>query len=229
MLRAATRSTLHEDVLKQLYEAIEKGTWPSGSKLPGEQILAEQFNVSRNCVREALKVLANRKIIVSRPGSGTYLTENSKKHLHSARMNTYIFDGINLKEIVETRCLIEGQIAYHAAEKGTDEDFCELELLLSNGEDLKIKYDLHLQFHTKLARISGKKLLTRLLESLQYEINIQRERYMEYHSEMVRNVMCNHSRIVKEIRSRDPLRARGAMIEHIQSVWTSMFNIPLDI
>ncbi len=229
MLKTATRSTLHEDVLSQLYEAIEKGTWPSGSKLPGEQLLAERFDVSRNSVREALKVLANRGIVLSKPGSGTYLTENSKSLLHSARMNTYIFDGINLKELIETRCLIEGQIAYYATERGTDEEFRELESLLCKAEDHKTKHDIHVQFHAKLAQISGRKLLERMLGSLQYEIDIQRERYMEYYSETLKNMMYNHSQIVREIKSRDPYRARKAMTEHIRSVWSSMFSIPLDI
>lgn len=229
MFKTATRSTLHQDVLNQLYEAFEKETWSPGAKLPGEQALAEKFDVSRNSVREALKVLANRGIVVSRPGSGTYLTENSKSLLHSAQMNTYIFEGINLKELIETRCLIEGQTAYHAAEKGTDEDFCALELLLVEGDDLKTKHNVHVQFHAKLAQISGRKLLERILGSLQYEIDIQRERYMEYYTETLNNMMYNHSHIIHEIKSRDPRRAQRAMIEHIRSVWSSIFTVTLDI
>jgi DNA-binding FadR family transcriptional regulator len=42
MITAATRSTLHENVLKQLCAAIESGQWEPGSRLPGELVASSQ-------------------------------------------------------------------------------------------------------------------------------------------------------------------------------------------
>lgn len=229
MLKTARRSTLHEDVLKQLYEAIEKGLWEPGSRLPGEQALAVQFRVSRNCIREAMKVLADRGMVFPRPGSGTFLSGDIGGLLHSPRMKPYFFYGINLKEIVETRCLIEGQIAYYAAERGTDEEIGELESLLCDAEDPDVQFEIHIQFHGKLAQIARHKLLERMLSSVQHEINVQRERYREYHGETLKDLLYNHSGIVRQIRGRNPEGARKAMIDHIKTVWVGMFHVPLDV
>lgn len=229
VIKTATRQTLHDDVLKQLYGAIENGLWEPGSKLPGEQILAHQFNVSRNCIREVMKVLANRGIVRAKSGSGTFLVENAKTLLYFARTNTYIFDDINLKELIETRCLLEGQVAYYAAKRGSDEDFLQLESLLYETDDLDTWHTMHIRFHEKLAEISRSKLLERILESMHNEISFQREQYKGFYTEALKNTMYNHSKLLRWLKARNPQEARKAMVEHITSVWSSIFDVPLDI
>ncbi len=230
MITAATRSTLHEDVLHQLYSAIEHGQWELGKKLPGEQLLAERFAVSRNCIREAMKVLANRGIVWTKPGSGTFLSENANILIYFARKESNFFGDIELKELIETRCLIEGQVAYYAAKRGSDEEFDELEGLLFETEDLNLCHEMHMKFHDKLAEIAKNKLLTQLLGSIHNEIAAQRERYREYHTAMLKNVMYSHDKLLQCLRKRKAKEARQAMVEHIVAAWSTLFNSsPLDI
>jgi len=229
MITAATRSTLHEDVLKQLYTAIENGLWEPGSRLPGELDLARQFSVSRNCIREVMKVLANRGIVKAKPGSGTFLSENAKALLYFAKSDKYIFDKINLKELIETRCLVEGQIAYYAAKRGSEEDFVRLESLLYETEDLDASHEMHVRFHEGLAEISGSRLLKRLLKSIQNEISVQREQYKELHTAGLKNLMYSHSELLHHLKAHDPKGARKAMVNHIVAVWSTIFGVPLDI
>ncbi|HCL79050.1 MAG TPA: hypothetical protein DIC53_03670 [Synergistaceae bacterium] len=230
MIKAASRLTLYEDVLNQLSDAIEKGMWAVGDRIPGEKELAQQFNVSRSCIREAVKVLSDRGIVVARPGSGTYLLRSTADPLHPERTKAYIFDGINLKEIIETRCLIEGQIAYYAAKRGREDEFEELEAFLHHRpraqDDM---YDVHIRFHGLLAKIARQEILGRMVESIQSEISVQRERYKAFYDKMLSNFICDHSEIVQSVRSRDGERAREAMMAHISSVWSGMFDVPLDI
>ena len=230
MITAATRSTLHEDILHQLYSAIENGLWALGEKLPGEQLLAERFSVSRNCIREAMKVLANRGIVWTKPGSGTFLSENANILVYFARKELNSLCEIELKELIETRCLIEGQVAYYAAKRGSDEEFDELESLLFETEDLNLCHEMHLKFHDKLAEIARNKLLMQLLNSIQNEIAAQRERYREYHTEMLKNVMYSHAKLLQCLKSRNAKEARQAMLDHIVAAWSALFNnSPLDI
>ena len=227
MLKTATRSTLHEDILAQLCDAIERGQWALGSQMPGEQSLALQFGVSRNCIREVMKVLANRCVVETRPGRGTYLAENAGALLHGARQREYIFKDVNFRELIEARCLIEGQIAYYAAERGTDGDFSELEALLASGAPDAAQ--AHIRFHARLAQIARHKLLERLLDSIRDEISIQREHYMKWRGRSVDDLMRNHLEILRCVRDRDARRARDAMVEHISSVWTELFSVPLHL
>ena len=47
--------SLYEQISDQIIHLIDINEWPIGSQLPNELLLAEEFGVSRNCVREALK------------------------------------------------------------------------------------------------------------------------------------------------------------------------------
>jgi len=55
---------------EQIVDAIHRGDFPVGSRLPSEFELAEQMGVSRPSIREALSALQAMAIIESRPGSG---------------------------------------------------------------------------------------------------------------------------------------------------------------
>ena len=57
---------MYKKIYDDLLEAIEKGIYPPGSKLPSEKELMEQYNVSRITSKKALEMLADRNIIVRR-------------------------------------------------------------------------------------------------------------------------------------------------------------------
>ena len=77
MFEPVTKRTLVENIIHNLLEMIAKGELRAGESLPSERELAASFNVSRASVREALKSLAFNNIVVIKPGSGTYLSENA--------------------------------------------------------------------------------------------------------------------------------------------------------
>lgn len=62
-------------VLATLTERIRNGVYPPRTRLPTESDLAAEFNVSRGTIRHALGTLAERDLIIRRPGDGTYVAE----------------------------------------------------------------------------------------------------------------------------------------------------------
>jgi GntR family transcriptional repressor for pyruvate dehydrogenase complex len=66
---------LVEDVQRQLEQALLDGRYVANSRLPSERVLAEQFGVSRNTVREATQRLVARGLLRSRPGAGVYVSD----------------------------------------------------------------------------------------------------------------------------------------------------------
>jgi GntR family transcriptional regulator len=60
--------------VRSLTEAIERGVYEPGSPLPSETDLAEQLEVSRATLREALRTLEDRQLIVRRHGRGTFVS-----------------------------------------------------------------------------------------------------------------------------------------------------------
>ena len=65
-----------EKIVTWIHEEVRSGRMVSGEKLPSEQELSEQFQVSRQTVRRALEELVKENIVESRRGSGSYICED---------------------------------------------------------------------------------------------------------------------------------------------------------
>ena len=70
-----------EKIVTWIQEEVRSGRKVSGEKLPSEQELSEQFQVSRQTVRRALEELVKENIVESRRGSGSYICEDVGKLL----------------------------------------------------------------------------------------------------------------------------------------------------
>lgn len=68
--RPPQRRRIHEDVAGQLRDAILDGRFRAGQKLPPERELAEEFQVNRTSIREAIKVLEGLGLVAVRQGDG---------------------------------------------------------------------------------------------------------------------------------------------------------------
>ncbi|HVN87356.1 MAG TPA: GntR family transcriptional regulator [Candidatus Binatia bacterium] len=68
--RPPQRRRIHEDVFEQLRDAILDGRFRAGHKLPPERELADQFQINRTSVREAIKRLEALGLVTVRQGDG---------------------------------------------------------------------------------------------------------------------------------------------------------------
>lgn len=66
---------MYRQIAEDLREQIESGRLAAGSQLPTELELREQYNASRNTVRDAIKWLINLDLVETRPGQGRFVTE----------------------------------------------------------------------------------------------------------------------------------------------------------
>ena len=64
---------MYRDIADQLRQRIESGEFASGSQLPTEQDLQEQYSASRNTIREAIKQLITLGLVETKPGQGTFV------------------------------------------------------------------------------------------------------------------------------------------------------------
>ena len=113
----------------QIEQRILTGELRSGDRLPTERELAEQFQVSRTAVREALKILAQKGLVDMRPGRGTKVIDGANEALsHSLglvmKLKLGEVGGSNM--LVEVREMLEVEIAALAAARATDTDVAAL-------------------------------------------------------------------------------------------------------
>ena len=67
--------TISDKIARQIEDNILNGGLHAGEKLPSERALAEQFDVSRPSIREAINKLQARGIIAKTHGGGSYICE----------------------------------------------------------------------------------------------------------------------------------------------------------
>ena len=66
---------MYRQIAEDLRSKIEAGELPRGTQLPTEIELRDQYNASRNTVRDAIKWLITRGLVETRPGQGTFVVE----------------------------------------------------------------------------------------------------------------------------------------------------------
>lgn len=71
------REVKYSVLARAIREQIAAGTYKMGDRLPSENELSEEFNFSRQTVRQALGILEREGYLVRRRGSGTYVAKES--------------------------------------------------------------------------------------------------------------------------------------------------------
>ena len=76
---------MYRQIAEDLREKIESGAVPRGSQLPTELELREQYDASRNTIRDAIKLLISRGMVETRPGQGTFVVEKIDPFITTSR------------------------------------------------------------------------------------------------------------------------------------------------
>jgi GntR family transcriptional repressor for pyruvate dehydrogenase complex len=125
------RMRVADQILKALRERIVSGELPTGSKLPTERELAEQYRVSGPTVREAIRGLSAMGLVDVRHGSGAYVTA-SVQSIVAATLGTVIhLEGLGATAPLTVGRALDEQAASLAAEFATRDDCARMRASLS--------------------------------------------------------------------------------------------------
>ncbi|WP_420035639.1 FadR/GntR family transcriptional regulator [Streptomyces sp. cg28] len=118
-------SPLVEQAAERLRAQIADGTWPVGTRLPGETTLAKDLGVGRSTIREALRALAGAGMVRPRQGAGVFVTATRPVEDFPARLRRAA-----VADVYEVRTLLEVQAARLAAGRRTDDDIAAMRAAL---------------------------------------------------------------------------------------------------
>lgn len=156
------KRSLVDIALEQIRQHIDDGTWPLGQRLPPEPELAETLGISRNTVREAVRVLTFSGVLEVRQGDGTYV-----RACADPLDTLLVLARSSVEQALEARGVIEVEASRLAAERRTDEDILALrEALEASAErhggelDEYIKHDLI--FHQRVVDSAHNPVLSEL-------------------------------------------------------------------
>jgi len=167
-----------------------------------EQLVAEEFGVSRTPVREALRKLETEGLAVAEPRLG---------------MRVRALDYTEVMELYEVREVHERAVARIAASKATDIELQELELIQQDLEKAKsnpVKMaELNQRFHYALLQMAKNRFLTRAVESMQRTVFMLGPSTLN-DEQRATAAIKEHRALIKALRNRDADSAESIMATH---------------
>ena len=220
------RIKLYEEVANLITERIRTEQWRAGDRLPPEAELAKEFDVSRSTVREAVRSLQIAGLLRSRAGSGSFVTENAPMILQTRELAAIMGDRQHLRDLVQTRFILEPQMAALAAKQATEEEKIHLRYLVDRMAEQKDRFSLMTAgyaFHMELARMSHNVVLEGFYQSAAGQLRSMRvlESLTE---EIYRDGIEEHRLIAEAVAASDADSAKRLMKEHLKKDYASFLD-----
>lgn len=210
---------LGEQISRQLLENITNGTYRPGDRLPPERELAAIFDVSRVVVREALGSLQAWGVISVRHGRGATVNPIDEWNTLDPQVILLLHGNEVIEQLMETRRIIEPELAALAAARITDE---ELDLLrkqkdLPDTDSMDMHVERDINFHLQIAKATHNSVLMMVLTSTSDLLREGRRQIFTVPGELAK-ARYWHQTIFEAIEQRDPQAAREAMANHMEQV-----------
>ena len=229
-----TARTSQAQVASLLGTAILRGDFPTGTNLPGEADLTTRFGVSRTVIREVMKTLAAKGMVVAKTKIGTRVAERVNWNMFDADvLNWRLKIGIDrsfMQSLFEIRQALEPAAASLAAINRSDEDVAKMRAIVAAmraaGHTHASFAEVDLQLHLAVAAASGNPFMraigaiieTALTASFAISSPVDEPGRQ-------RRSAIQHEAIVEAIATRDPEAARAAMLTVIaEAVRNADFN-----
>ena len=158
-------------VVDQVEELILQGVLRPGERLPSERDLAKKVDVSRPILRDALKTLEERNLLITRHGGGTYVADVIGTVFSEAVVDLVRRHPPAIADYLEYRREIERTTARYAATRATDEDreiirgIFEAMVKAHDQEDFAEEAELDVEFHQAIGESAHNIVLLHTLRS----------------------------------------------------------------
>ena len=224
------KSSLADEVVAQIEEAIVGGRLQPNDRLPTEGELCKQFEVSRTVVREAMRILTTKGLVDVRPGSGAVICEPSTQVIsdYTSLLLNIGREEIQVDEIAEVRRCLELQIASEAAERRTDRNLAQLESYIDNmrsADDAKTFVEFDMAFHLGLAEATQNRLYLILLNTL-VEVIFNFSLLLTVKDDTRERAIQFHVQLLEAVRDRDRAAAQRTMKNHLETFAETLQNRP---
>lgn len=221
-IEPVAQSTLVDRVVERIRQVIDQEKLQSGDRLPAEMELADQLQVSRSVVREAVSRLEIMGLLKVRRGLGMFVGDrDSLSSCVNLVRSALAIAPKELQQLAEFRRAIECHSARRAAERATPEELVELEALGEqidrNDQDDVEAIRADFRFHRQLVAMTGNELMLNVMGVIQEFVMAG----MVHTTPSPRNRDASrrgHRAILDAIHSRDPDRAEAAMRAHMDAV-----------
>lgn len=209
-------------VCDQIREQVATGALRPGDRLPPEKQLAEQFAVSRNAVREALRSLEIAGLVRTQTGlqGGVFIQSGRSDGISQAIMDMVVLGQMPTGNLAEARVLITGLVIRLACERATDDDLAALEADVARLEALVERGGVPMrdhtigEFHRLLARATHNEAFEMLIGALS---EILRGLLVRVDPAPRHDFIKVRRTVLRHLRARDAEAAVRVMTKHLQA------------
>lgn len=201
------KRSLVELAVDRMRQRILQGDWHVGQRLPTEPDLAAELGISRNTVREAMRVLAFSGLVEIRQGDGSYLrtAQDPLQAVHAMSRCTP-------EQARETRHILEAEAIGLAASRRTEDDLAALRASLAGSAghfhgDLDTYIACDMVFHQQLVDAAHNPALSELYRYFSGVVAAA----VQHNLSAVPRCQATfdlHGQILDAIEQRDPERAK---------------------
>jgi len=200
--------SLSEQVTEYLYKLLVSGELKAGQRV-NEAELARTLRISRNPIREAIRKLEERGLLISSPRRGTFVRSFSES---------------DIQDIFSFRMALEEFAVRQALPHLTDEDIDGLAQIVSNmevaaktGREMEL-VERDIAFHQRICELSRNTQTIRAFSNIYAEIQISIS-LVEHRFATLEDAAVDHWPIIEAFRSKDEQKIIEALRFHIGDSW----------
>lgn len=157
-----TPTRAFEEIADQIKQVIFDRKLNHGDRLPSERALADQFRVGRLTIREALRTLETKGLIIIKKGSGggSFVGGADPGAVASIIKDNFILEGLTSNQLTEARIAVECAAVKAAARHATEEDLARISTFILEAESFGKSdesgdiLDRMIRFHSLIAEAS---------------------------------------------------------------------------
>jgi DNA-binding FadR family transcriptional regulator len=209
---------LHGTIARDLGVLIVSGRYKPGDILNGEVAASDRLHVSRTAYREAVRILAAKGLVESRPKVGTKVSDQERWHLLDPDVLSWIFefepDDVLLTSLFELRRIVEPQAAALAAVRRKKEHLdamsAALEGMAHHTLAVEAGRKADQDFHSALLRASGNAFIVSLTSGVSAAVSWTTI-FKQRDNPLSRDPVPDHARVFEAVAAADPKAAHKAM------------------
>ncbi len=226
-------------IAEQILTSIKIGTYPPGSRLPAERLIAEQMNVGRPAVREAISALQISGVLESRPGDGTYVAAKLPPGMNGETGIAVLEESDSPFEALQARKAMEIGVVYLAVAGASDDDIRRIQRVWARKRKMAMSGNYRgfiehgRDFHLAIAEATGSRSIVSLTEGLLRMTHqslwlSMREQYYRQDPARLAPMIRLHDAMVQAIAARDALGAIRLVQEHYDVQIEQHYTEPTD-
>ena len=226
-------------VAKKMLEAIKEGRFELGSRLPSENVLAEEFNVSRSTLREAFKKLEQLGAIKTKHGSGSYVRNYANDYISGTNdekqederigkviSETFKLNTYQVTQYLDARSMVELTALDLAIERMDDSNYVNLKQIIDKASDQNLSpyeyIELDCRFHREIIRASKNEFIFQFWQILEPCLREQLMKLNDYPKALHYGTLT-HEKIYEAMLRRDKKAAKEHLSEQLNLVLGRFF------